>query len=114
MFDGFASLIVGFIVSTLMLKRISKPWIVYVVAVVLGVLIGWQVLTMFPATQTSLGYVLSTNPELNIIWEQTHDIYQVAKVAKYADYYLMLFNGLAALLGCFIAGIVHKRAAKTE
>ena len=112
MFDILVSLVAGFIVSTLMLKRISKPWIVYIVALVLGVLIGWQVVTMFPSAQTSLGYLLSTNPELSILWQQTHDIHQLAKVAPYAQYYLMLFNGLAALTGCFLAAMVHKRATK--
>ena len=107
MFDVIISLIVGFIISLVMLKH-SHSWLTFIIAVAIGALVGWQVLNVFPVDQTSLGYLLSTNPELKIIWDQTHDISQVFSVAKYGQYLLVGFNVVGATIGYFLAKTFRK------
>ena len=107
MFDVIVSLIVSFIVSIVLLKH-SHSWLTFIVAVAIGALVGWQTLNVFPAEQTSLGYLLSTNPELKIIWDQTHDILQVVRVAIYAQYLLIGFNVVGATAGYFLAKTFRK------
>ena len=102
MFDVIISLIVSFVVSMVMLKR-SHGWQSFIIAVVIGVLVGWQALNVFPTEQTSLGYLLSTNPELKIIWEQTHDVQSVVAYAKHSYLILVGFNVMGAAIGYFLA-----------
>lgn len=107
MFDVIVSLIVSFIVSLVLLKR-SSSWLTFLIAIAVGALIGWQVLNVFPAEQTSLSYLLSTNPELKIIWDQTHDIFEVARAARYGQYILIGFNVVGAAVGYFLAKTFSK------
>jgi len=102
MFDVIISLVVSFVVSMVMLKR-SHGWQPFIIAVAIGALVGWQALNVFPAEQTSLGYLLSTNPELKIVWEQTHDIQSVFTYAKHAYLILVGFNVVGATVGYFLA-----------
>ncbi|RLI00221.1 hypothetical protein DRO19_00180 [Candidatus Bathyarchaeota archaeon] len=102
MFDVIISLIVSFIVSMVVLKR-SHGWQAFIIAVAIGALVGWQALNVFPADKTSLGYLLSTNPELKIIWEQTHDIRTVVAYAEHAYLILVGFNVIGAAIGYFLA-----------
>ena len=109
MLDILVSLFIGFIVSSILLRQLKTP-AVLIVAAAVGGLVGWQILTLFPVKQTSLSYLLSTNPELSLIWEQTHDLRYVLRIAiLYGHYWLILMNMLAGTVGCFIALKVRRR-----
>jgi len=102
MLDVIISLIVSFVVSRVMLKR-SHSLLTFIIAVAIGALIGWQALNFFAVDQTSLGYLLSTNPELRIIWKQTGNVKAFFTCAAYAYYLLIGFNLVGAAVGYFLA-----------
>jgi len=105
--DVIISLIVGFGLGFMLLHKI-KPLYAFAIVAVVGCLIGWQVLAVLQPSQTSLGYLLETS-EMNLVWSQTHDMRQVAVVAKNGVYLWIGFNAVAAVLGYLFALVLLKR-----
>lgn len=109
MFDVIISFSTAFILSFLLIRGKVKPLVVALIVVASGALIGWQIMHLFDPGRTSIGILLSTNPTLSVIWQQTQDITAVVRVAKYAVFYLVGFNVVASATGFLIANLLAKK-----
>ena len=108
MLDVLLTAVICCLVTLLLLKRTNRI-VAFAVTIFIGLMVGWQILNLFPVEQTSLGYLLEIDPELNMLWQQTHDIRVLSKVSRYAQYYLMAFNVFGAMLGYALALVIHRR-----
>ena len=111
MYDLIITFIIGFLLSLTLLRKV-KPITAMILLLIIGGLIGWQVINFLPPTSTSVGWLLDTNPDLNLIWQQTHDMRQVALGSKYAVYMWVGFNALSSLFGSIVATAVYKHRNK--
>jgi hypothetical protein len=109
-FDVLLSFVAAFAITMVLLKY-TRPIIVIIVAMAVGALLGWQILQILPAASTSIGWLLSGNTDMQIIWDQTHDIVKVAQVAKNAELILIGYNMLAGLAGFLLGNVLAKRKA---
>jgi hypothetical protein len=108
MYDLLLSGVIGFVLGYLLLLKV-KPIYAFLLVAAIGALLGWQMMNIMHPNSTSLGYLLSTNPELQTIWTETHNAKIVAYAAKQGVYILVGFDGLASVLGYMLASFVKHR-----
>jgi len=108
MMDIMLTTVVSFFTALLLLKR-EKPLIALAVTVVTGIFVGFYARELFPLNNTSFGWLLSSNPELTLLYQQTGDILVLLKVAPYIYWFYIGFNIVAALAGYWLARIVLRR-----
>ena len=108
MFDVAISFLIGFALSFALLRKV-KPMFAFVIVAVVGVLFGWQLLAWFPVNATSIGYLMQGNPDMQLVWSQTHDMRQVALISKNIIGLWIVVNAFASILGYFVARFTLKK-----
>jgi hypothetical protein len=73
-----------------------------------GAVFGYLLFQTLPFNLQSMWYILSLSPGLQMIWNQTHSIVDVAAAAKYVQYYAALIGVVSALLGYAVVALVFK------
>ena len=107
MIDIIICLAIGFLLGYFLLKKIPYS-IGLIIATLAGALFGWQILGSLPPFQTSLNYLLSGNPQLQLIWDTTHDIAMLTSAAQNGMYILIALDAFACLIGYWLAHYVRK------
>jgi len=102
MLDILIGLALGLVLGLALNRGGMKRGYALLFSAVTGVFLGYLIFYTFPVGQTSVGMLLQINPQLRIIWENTQDISQVAKVARYVPYITPAMGACTGLLGCFI------------
>ncbi len=110
-------ILLGFIVSMyLTKKRNFRPVFALALTFFIGALVGYEIINIVPVAYTSVNTLLSTtDPSLQIL-VATGQISTLAQLVAYANiavWILVFMDGVAALVGSFIATRVMQYRKKT-
>ena len=102
MFDVLICLVLGVILGAVFRFRRVKWPIAALIIVLFGALAGYLCFLSLPLDFQVMDYMLQLLPEggqLQIIWNQTHDIRAVAQVAKVLPFLSVLVGVASGLVG---------------
>jgi hypothetical protein len=113
MLDVFILYVFGMVVgAVLKAKKFNAALSILLIASA-GAVFGYLLFQTLPFNLQSSWYILSLSPlqsdqGLQMIWNQTHSIVDVAAAAKYVQYYAALTGLVSALLGYAVVALVFK------
>ncbi len=112
--DIILSLLVGFALGYVLLRKLKRP-VAFALVAIVGALLGWQVLSFIPAADTGLIYFLDTATlqQMQLLLDQTHDLRMVAGLIRNSLYLYIAFNALAAIVGFMLALAIKRKRAST-